>query len=37
MTAAEASCWVSAGCKLNLYLHVNGRRRDGYHELQTHF
>ncbi|MCL7743896.1 4-(cytidine 5'-diphospho)-2-C-methyl-D-erythritol kinase [Guyparkeria hydrothermalis] len=29
--------WVSAGCKLNLFLHINGRRADGYHELQTHF
>ena len=23
--------------KLNLFLHINGRRRDGYHELQTLF
>ena len=29
--------WLSAGCKLNLFLHINGRRPDGYHELQTHF
>ncbi len=29
--------WMRAGCKLNLYLHVNARRPDGYHELQTFF
>lgn len=29
--------WRSAGCKLNLFLHINGRRNDGYHELQTYF
>ena len=29
--------WLRAGCKLNLYLHVNARRPDGYHELQTFF
>ena len=28
---------VSAGCKLNLFLHINGRRPDGFHELQTYF
>lgn len=27
----------SAPAKLNLFLHVNGRRDDGYHELQTCF
>lgn len=37
MSPASEPQWVSAGCKLNLYLHINGRRRDGYHELQTHF
>ncbi|MCE9860556.1 4-(cytidine 5'-diphospho)-2-C-methyl-D-erythritol kinase, partial [Aeromonas caviae] len=26
-----------APAKLNLFLHVNGRRPDGYHELQTLF
>ncbi len=29
--------WVRAGCKLNLFLHINHRRDDGYHELQTYF
>lgn len=29
--------WLRAGCKLNLYLHINARRPDGYHELQTFF
>jgi 4-diphosphocytidyl-2-C-methyl-D-erythritol kinase len=24
-------------CKINLFLHINGRRDDGYHELQTIF
>ncbi len=24
-------------CKINLFLHINGRRPDGYHELQTLF
>lgn len=31
------AAWLRAGCKLNLYLHVNARRPDGYHELQTFF
>ena len=26
---------LPAPAKLNLFLHVTGRRRDGYHELQT--
>ena len=37
---APASPGVShwpAPAKLNLFLHVNGRRTDGYHELQTLF
>ena len=28
---------ISAPAKLNLFLHVTGRRSDGYHELQTAF
>ncbi len=31
-----AICWP-APAKLNLFLHINGRRPDGYHELQTLF
>ena len=34
--AAEATRWP-APAKLNLFLHVTGRRADGYHELQTLF
>jgi 4-diphosphocytidyl-2-C-methyl-D-erythritol kinase len=30
------SCWP-APAKINLFLHVTGRRPDGYHELQTLF
>jgi 4-diphosphocytidyl-2-C-methyl-D-erythritol kinase len=33
---AEAPRWP-APAKLNLFLHVTGRRADGYHELQTLF
>ena len=33
---ADESCWP-APAKLNLFLHVIGRRADGYHELQTLF
>ena len=29
--------WYPAPAKLNLFLHVVGRRADGYHELQTAF
>ena len=34
--AAGAPAWP-APAKLNLFLHVTGRRKDGYHELQTVF
>jgi 4-diphosphocytidyl-2-C-methyl-D-erythritol kinase len=34
--AADESHWP-APAKLNLFLHVTGRRADGYHELQTLF
>ena len=29
--------WYPAPGKLNLFLHILGRRPDGYHELQTVF
>ncbi|MCO6412592.1 MAG: 4-(cytidine 5'-diphospho)-2-C-methyl-D-erythritol kinase [Thiogranum sp.] len=34
--AQRPSCWP-APAKLNLFLHITGRRADGYHELQTAF
>ncbi|GAA4876768.1 4-(cytidine 5'-diphospho)-2-C-methyl-D-erythritol kinase [Ferrimonas pelagia] len=37
MTASQPSPWWPAPAKLNLCLHINGRRADGYHELQTLF
>ena len=36
MSAGAAARWP-APAKLNLFLHVTGRRADGYHELQTLF
>lgn len=37
MTASGAESAWPAPAKLNLFLHVTGRRADGYHELQTLF
>ncbi|KRG64477.1 kinase [Stenotrophomonas humi] len=39
MTAVEVAGWSywPAPAKLNLFLHITGRRPDGYHELQTVF
>ncbi|HSY06421.1 MAG TPA: 4-(cytidine 5'-diphospho)-2-C-methyl-D-erythritol kinase [Steroidobacteraceae bacterium] len=36
MTPPPATRWL-APAKLNLFLHITGRRADGYHELQTLF
>lgn len=36
MTEVDASVWP-APAKINLFLHVMGRRQDGYHEIQTLF
>jgi 4-diphosphocytidyl-2-C-methyl-D-erythritol kinase len=36
VSGAESTHWP-APAKLNLFLHVTGRRADGYHELQTLF
>ena len=33
----DAQLILPAPAKLNLFLHINGRRPDGYHELQTLF
>jgi 4-diphosphocytidyl-2-C-methyl-D-erythritol kinase len=35
--AAQGRRWWPAPAKLNLFLHVTGRREDGYHLLQTVF
>jgi 4-diphosphocytidyl-2-C-methyl-D-erythritol kinase len=37
MSASDPKRWWPAPAKLNLCLHVTGRRADGYHELQTIF
>ena len=39
MIGAEPDAWSAwpAPAKLNLFLHITGRRADGYHELQTAF
>ncbi|MGH8401974.1 MAG: 4-(cytidine 5'-diphospho)-2-C-methyl-D-erythritol kinase, partial [Gammaproteobacteria bacterium] len=36
MTASSSRAWP-APAKLNLFLHITGRRADGYHLLQTLF
>ena len=33
----NAPLTLIAPAKLNLFLHINGRREDGYHELETLF
>lgn len=35
MTATSSSVSVEAPAKINLFLHVTGRRPDGYHELES--
>jgi 4-diphosphocytidyl-2-C-methyl-D-erythritol kinase len=36
MSEAPARCWP-APAKINLFLHILGRRQDGYHDIQTLF
>ncbi|MEM0953155.1 MAG: 4-(cytidine 5'-diphospho)-2-C-methyl-D-erythritol kinase [Pseudomonadota bacterium] len=36
-TASGSSLVLTSPAKLNLFLHITGRRADGYHELQTAF
>lgn len=36
-TAIVTADWTPAACKLNLCLHINQQRTDGYHELQSLF
>jgi 4-diphosphocytidyl-2-C-methyl-D-erythritol kinase len=35
--STDAQAWWPAPAKLNLFLHVTGRRADGFHDLQTIF
>jgi len=37
MTTTTTTFSIIAPAKLNLFLHINGRRDDGYHELETLF
>lgn len=37
MSGAATTITLPAPAKLNLFLHITGRRSDGYHELQTLF
>lgn len=37
MSSALTQIQLPSVAKLNLFLHINGRRADGYHELQTCF
>ncbi len=36
-TSIQSTLTLPAPAKLNLFLHINGQREDGYHELQTLF